>query len=284
MDLSYYPGCSLHGTASEYSESTVEVCSRIGVELREVEDWNCCGASSAHSVNHDLGLALSARNLVLAEARQSDLVVPCAACFNRLKAVELAIQTDDKAADDIERTVGASYRGGIEILHLLDLLASSEVKDSLRKAVSKPLKGLKPACYYGCLITRPPKVTRAEDIENPTSMDELMSISGADPVKWAYKTDCCGGGHALARTDIVAKLVKDIVDGAEEAGADCIVSACPMCQANIDMRQEKDNGSAMPVFFMTELLGLALELESAREWFGRHIIDPVPLLEKAGLV
>lgn len=267
MELSYYPGCSLHGTGVEYDLSTRAVCEALRIELREIEDWSCCGASSAHSAGGDLALALPARNLALAAEAGRDVVVPCAACFNRLRAAQLAVAPR------------------VEVRSLVDLLASPEVLSRIADGVRRPLEGLSAVTYYGCLLVRPAEITGAEDVEDPRGMDSVLQALGIDLRTWSYKTHCCGGGLALPRRDVVGRLVGQIIDQARRCGADCIATACPMCLLNLEARQVEGHGrrDSLPVLYFTELVGLALGLEEAPSWLGRHLVDPRPLLRSRGL-
>lgn len=281
MKVSYYPGCSLEGTAKEYDESTRAVCQALGIELKELEDWNCCGATSAHSTNDFLSIALPARNLNLAEKSGLDVVVPCSACFHRLKVAEKRLAR--------EPLPEYPYHGQVAVKHLLDFCAQEEVLKRVKEAVKKPLAGLKVACYYGCLVVRPPKITDAINHEDPQNMDELMRAAGAESVNWSYKTDCCGGGLVLSRPDAVRRLVGKLLDRALEAGADCLVTCCPMCQSNLESNEKgaaKESGKdyAVPIFYFTELLGLALGLPGVEQWLKRHLINPKRLLSARGLL
>ena len=283
MKVSYYPGCSLHGTAVEYEESTQAVCQMLGIELNELPDWNCCGASSAHSIYEDLAIALPARNLAIAEEVGLDLVVPCAACFQRFKVAEKHIR------EGKEPTVDTPYQGKVPIKHLLDFLCEEEVLKVIQKKVKRPLAGLKAVCYYGCLTVRPPKVTDAANCENPQAMDDLITLLGAESYPWSYKTDCCGGSLMLSRTDIVVRLTGKLLHMAEEAGANCMVTACPLCQANLDTRQAEASKALgkdfhLPIFYFTELLGLAMGCGEVGHWAKRHIVDPSDLLREHNLM
>jgi len=283
LKVSYYPGCSLHSTGLEYEESTQEVCQILDIELNELTDWNCCGAGSAHSTDEVLAIELPVRNLVTAEKAGLDLVVPCAACFQRFKVAEKHIR------EGKEPVIETSYQGKVPVKHLLDFLFEEENLRVIKEKVKKPLSGLKAVCYYGCLITRPPKVTDAVNHENPQAMDELLTLLGAETYPWSYKTDCCGGSLVLSRTDIIVELSGKLLQMAEESGANCMVTACPLCQANLDTRQaeiSKNLGKEVhfPIFYFTELLGLALGSEEADQWFGRHIVDPSDLLKSQDLL
>lgn len=284
MKVSYYPGCSLESTARDYEESIEAVAGSLGVELEEIHDWNCCGATAAHSVNEHLGLTLPARNLVLAERQGRDVIVPCALCFNRLKTAEKALLGSHAA------TLGLNYQGKIKIWDLLDYVTQAPILKIIQEKIKKTLKGLKAVSYYGCVVARPPKITdKQADYENPINMDKLLKILGVDCYPWSYKTDCCGAGFAVSRPDIIDTLVQRIYDRALEAGAECLVVSCQMCQANLDLPQEriaKKTGKQyyLPVLYFTELIGLALGRPEVKTWLGRHFVDPLPLLQRKGVL
>lgn len=280
MKLTYYPGCSLHSTAAEYNASTAFVCQALGLQLTELDDWNCCGASCAHATNHYLATALPLRNLILAEKAGNDVIAPCAACYNVLRATDRAVRDQDgeaaKINTDLEEIMGARYGATIEIRHPLEVLGSREMLERIRAKTVRPLKGLRLAAYYGCLLTRPKNVVAFDNPEHPTVMDKLLTALGAEARRWSYKTDCCGGALALSQTDAVATLVAKLVTEAERAGAQAIVSACPLCQVNLDTRQAKA-ARPMPIFYFTELMGMAFGAEPG-QWLKKHIIDPTPVL------
>jgi heterodisulfide reductase subunit B len=280
MKVSYYPGCALHGTALEYDESIQALSRMLGVEMRELPDWNCCGASSAHVTDESLALSLPARNLAIAEAQGMDLIIPCAACYGRVKAAEKEM---------LARRGTAAPKQSFRVLNLLDFIVTAGLSEKIATLKKRTLNGLKVACYYGCLLVRPPKVTGAKNHENPQEMDRLMALIGAEPVPWSYKTDCCGGSLVISRTDIVRRLTQKLFDGALRAGAEAIVVACPLCQSNLDSRQEEISREAgkrynLPVFYFTELIGLAMGHGDAGKWFKRHFVNPAKLLAAKGLV
>ncbi len=289
MKVTYYPGCSLHGTAEEYDESTQMVCDTLGVELEELSDWNCCGATSAHCTNDKLSIALAARVLALAEKAESKtLAVPCSACFQRLKVAELRIGESEKLGVEIASLIEMPYTGTVEVLQIIQLLARPELIEKIKEKVKKPLEGLKTVCYYGCLTVRPPKVTQIGDYEDPMYMDTLMEILGADNRFWSYKTECCSGGLAMARSDVTKRLTGILLNMADEADAECIVVSCPMCHANLETRQaalakEGKIPRKIPVLYITELLALAMGVEGIKDLWTKHLIDPRPLLESKGL-
>ncbi|MCK9364211.1 MAG: CoB--CoM heterodisulfide reductase iron-sulfur subunit B family protein [Syntrophales bacterium] len=282
MKVSYYPGCSLHATGKEYDQSMRTVSSALGIELREVEDWSCCGASSAHSTNFDLSIALSARNMIIAQRDDRDVMVPCAACFNRFKTAEHHLKTDEKLKTRIEGIVGAKYEGGNAIRNPIDIIYNEIGLDTLAAKVTKQLSGLRPVAYYGCLLLRPPEVCAFDNYENPHLLGDILDALGADVHNWSYKTCCCGGSLAISKTNIVVNMVDRLMRAAREAGANCVVTACPLCMNNLDMRPSPE--LKMPVFYFTELMALAMELSGAEETFKSHIFDPRPLLRGLKLI
>jgi len=280
MKFSYFPGCTDHSTSLEYGLSARAVFKALGVEMVEIEDWNCCGAAATHSINHLLSLCLPARNIAIAQSTNAGpLVIPCAGCFNMLKRAEHALKNDEAKRKEIEEIVGFTYQSSFEIKALMDVVVNGIGLEKIREKVKKPLGGLKAACYYGCALVRHPKVTNFDDPENPQTLDRLMKSLGAEPVEWSYKVDCCGADLALTYGDAVKKLVGKIVAMAQEAGAQCLVTSCGLCQANLEMRQDVN----FPVFYFTELMGVAFGAENRERWWKKHMISPQPLLESMGL-
>lgn len=282
MKVSYYPGCSLHGTAKEYDQSVRVVSRALGIELEEIEDWSCCGASSAHNTNFKLSIALPARDLIAADKKTQDIMIPCAACFNRFKTADHHLRHDQALKAEIEEIVGGSYQGNVAIRNPIDIIANTIGLDALKEKVVKALVGLKPASYYGCLLLRPPEVCRFDDTENPVLLDKILAALGADVRPWSFKTDCCGGSLTISKTEIVVQMVDRLMKMAREAGANCLVTACPVCTANLDMRASKD--LALPVFYFTELAALAMGQDGPEGWCRLHQTDPQPLLKGLGLL
>ena len=281
MTYSYYPGCSLHSTGLEYGLSTRAIFNELELGLVELEGWNCCGASSAHALDHTLSLALPARNLALAQEAGYDLVAPCAACFNRMKSADYALRSDPATRAEIESIVGFQYTGAISVRPVLAVLYEDYGAQAIAARVRKSLNGLKVVPYYGCLLVRPPQVTQFDDPNHPRVMAALLNAIGAEVKPWSNATDCCGAGLSLSRADVVQKLVSRLAERAREAGADALVTACPLCQVNLEMRQTSE--PKMPAFYFTELLGLAFGLPEVGKWWSKHLIDPRPLLQSAGL-
>jgi heterodisulfide reductase subunit B len=283
MMFTYYPGCSLHGTAREFGESLQGICKALEVELHELEDWNCCGASSGHALNEKLSIALAARNLIIAERDERDILVPCAACYHRMKVAHKALQ------QGFDRTMGEHYSGRNHVVLAMDLFSDRDILARIAERVVKPLKDLRVVCYYGCLTVRPPDLTEVKDHEYPQHMERLMGQLGAEPLPWSYKTDCCGGGLSLSRPEATDQLIRTLCERALEAGAEAFVVGCPLCQVNIEARQaeivrEMRKGFSLPAFYFTELIGLALGIKGAEGWLKRHMVDPIFLLRSKGLL
>jgi heterodisulfide reductase subunit B len=292
----FYPGCTLHSTGIEFGVSSDLVCQALGLEMVEINDWNCCGASSAHSMDHTLFLALPARNLAKAqEVGLDDLAIPCAACYSRLAAADLALRQDEVLRARLESVLDFRYEGRVRPRNLLDIVANDCTREQLLAKVKKPLAGLKVVSYYGCLLIRPPAYTaRWDDPEHPQSMDYVLELMGAETVPWSYGVDCCGGSLTLNRADVVVHLVDKLARAAHEAGAEALVTACPMCMANVDGRQLYRDGpplprppkpgyEPLPIFYFTELMALAYGL-SLKKVLGKHLVDPRPLLKERGIV
>lgn len=278
----YYPGCSLLGTAKEYDKSTRVTCEALDIELTEIPDWSCCGASAAHSTSDLLATALPARNLALVEEMGQELMTPCAACFSRLALAEHAIRGNEVERERINRVIGRKIREVPRVRALLDVFADEEVFQTIKEKVVRPLEGLKVASYYGCLLVRPTEVG-FDDPEDPQSMDRLVAALGAEPVNWPFKTECCGMSYSVSQTDMAVHLVNRILAMAKANGADCVVTACPMCQGNLDTRQalaEQRHGASynLPVFYITQLVGLALGIDARELALGSHLVDPRRLL------
>lgn len=284
MKFAYYPGCSLESTAKEYDLSVRAVCQILGVGLEEIPDWNCCGASSGHCTNFRLSHALAGRNLALTERENLDLAVACPACYLRLKTTRHEARENARLRGELPELIGMPYEAKFDVRHLLDIIYNDIQIEETRKRVKRPLAGLKLVSYYGCFLVRPPKVTHFDDPENPQSMDILMDALGADVLDWSSKVDCCGGSLSLTRRDIVVRLVSEIAAQARGVGAEAIVTACPLCMSNLESRQKPDGEKALPIFYFSELIGLAFGVSEAKGWFKKHLVNPVDLLASHGLL
>ena len=270
MEIGFYPGCSLKGTSSEYAQSTLALAKAFDINLKEITDWNCCGATAAHNLNHELAVALPARILALAEKDgMAEIVVPCAACYNRLSVTQHELNKDKGVKARVEDILQMPLSGNIQILNVMQFI-DKYIADKIEEKVTKPFD--QPiVCYYGCLLVRPQEVLNFDRLEDPQSMDTLMSKIGATAMEWGYKTECCGAGFSVSRTDIVAKLSGRIVKDAVDRGAKAIIVACPMCQSNLDMRRPHIDSylkmkTDIPAMYITQAIGLALGI--SREELG----------------
>ena len=280
MRIGYYPGCSLLGSSREFDESVRALAKAIDLELVEVPDWNCCGASSAHVLDHKLSLALPARILAQAEAAGlTEVLAPCAACYNRLTSARAELAANPAQAAEIAGIIDLPVTGKVKVVNVLEVL--DRFQAVIRERTVAPFQH-KVACYYGCLLVRPPKVVAFDRPEDPQSMDRLMAAAGAETLDWNFKTECCGAAFSVTRTDLVARMSGRIVADAARRGAGAIVVACPMCQSNLDMRRPEINAALaadhqVPVIFITQALGLAMGLDPVALGLQRHMVPALAL-------
>lgn len=276
MKLGFYPGCSLNGTAREYCESVKALAPVFGIELVDIDDWNCCGATAAHAVNRDLSLALPARTLSLAEKQGFDeIVVPCAACFNRLAVAQYELNKDEALKKSVEKSIDMTFNNNINILNVVQFI-DKYIKDKITEKLSHKFEH-QVACYYGCLLVRPHKIIDFDRVEDPTLLDELMQLIGATSIDWGFKTECCGASLSIARTDLVAKLSGNIVKDAADRGAEAIIVACPMCHSNLDMRRPQIDAYvgkeiSTPIIYITQAIGLAVGIAPEKLGLQRHFV------------
>jgi heterodisulfide reductase subunit B len=246
------------------------------IELQEISDWNCCGATAAHNLNKELSLALPARILALAEKQGlQEIVVPCAACYSRLAITKHELSERPELKEKISEAIGMEYHGTTSLLNVIQML-DKYIFPKIEGRVTKPFEH-KVACYYGCLLVRPHEVLKFDREEDPQSMDAIMSKIGATPIDWAFKTECCGAGLSVSRTGTVARLSGNIVKDALDRGAEAIVVACPMCQSNLDMRRPEINSflnlkTEIPILYITEALGMAVGIEKKTLGIQRHFV------------
>ena len=288
MNVGYYPGCSLESTAKEFDLSFRAICKSYGIDLVDIPDWNCCGASPAHQLSEELAFALPYRNLLKAEEGSLKTVVsPCPACYSHLLHTHKTVGERPELGDRLTEMVGSTYQESIGSKHLLDFLFRDIGVERIRESAVKPLEDLRVVSYYGCL-TRLPGVD-IDDAENPTMMDEIISALGAVPLDWSHKTECCGASLSITRTDIGLRLATEILEAAMDVKADCIAVVCPLCQSNLDMRQpdvEKKNNRSynLPLIYLTQLIGLTLGIGIKDLGLNKLIVDPVPLLRTKGVL
>jgi len=271
MKFGFFPGCSAEGTALEYGQS-VRVCAEmLNIDLIELEDWNCCGASSGHTTDEDVALALPARNIAIAERMDLPITVCCAACYLRLKSTEHELRENPARRAEISELLEMPLAIKNNTKHFLEILYHEFGLPAIRERVVRPLHQLKVACYYGCYLVRPAKITHFDNPENPTMLDEFVAALGATPVDFPAKVDCCSGSLAFTRVNVGKKMIHAIHQSAIDAGANCLVVACPLCQANLDTRAP---ANALPIFYFSELLALALGYAGTKAWWKRHLVSP----------
>ena len=287
MKYAYYPGCSAHSTARDMHESSIAVAAALGIELAEIRGWTCCGASAAHQTDRALAASLAAANLVLAKEMGLDMVVNCAACYNRSKTANYEVSHSTAMRESVSQLLGQPYDGSVAVHHFVEVLVKDIGVAKLHKSFKQSLNGLKVACYYGCYLVRPPEVTLFDDPENPTILESLVEAMGGERLDWPGKVDCCGGGLNLTRTEITVQRSGAIIEMAQSAGADCIAVACPMCQISLDLRQkdiEKVTGKRydMPVVYITQLVGLCLGISPKELGFNRLMVTPAAVIKATG--
>lgn len=284
LNYAYYPGCSSTGTSLEYDMSSRTICSALGINLVEVVDWNCCGSTPAHTVDHTLSAALSARNLdQVASMGFDSCVSTCPSCIANLKTARHRMKDAD-FRDNVNKLLDKPADIQVETKSVLQILVEDYGIENIKKKVVKPLTGLTVGAYYGCILNRPAELMQFDDREHPMAMDNIMEALGATVVPFPLKVECCGASHGIPRKDVVMRLSGKLLDKAQEIGAMALVTACPLCQMNLDMRQKqinKANGSthAMPIFYFTQLMGLALGLSEKEMGIGKLVVSPRAVLD-----
>jgi heterodisulfide reductase subunit B len=284
--VAYFPGCAASSSAKEYDRTVRSTAQVLGIELVEPPGWVCCGSSPAHATDTTQAHALPLRTLATIERMGLTKVTsPCSNCFSRLKSAEGAGIKDQKALAQVRAHTNYDYQGKVSVQHFIDTIMDHATPAQLADKTRRPLQGLKVACYYGCLITRPARVTQAEHHEYPMKMDYLVRSLGAETVDWSYKTECCGGPLSVTQTELSLKMSRSVLEDARDCGAEAVITMCPMCHMNLDARQA-DMGIdfKMPIFHATQLTTLAFGLELKQSHFNKNIVDPRPLLQAKNLV
>jgi heterodisulfide reductase subunit B len=267
-------------------ESCLAVAKALGIELDEIKGWTCCGASAAHQTDRRLAASLASANLLLAKHMGMDMVVNCAACYNRSKAANYEIHRSEEMKQSVSESLGEAYDGSVPVRHFVEILVNDFGLAKLKKKITHPLNGIKVAAYYGCYLVRPPEATGFDDPENPTILESLIDVIGGANVEWSGKVDCCGGMQNLTRTEITVRRSAAVIEMAQTAGAECIAVACPMCQISLDVRQADmkrllGKKYYMPVIYITQLLGLALGLLPKELGFDKLMVSPAAILKRA---
>jgi heterodisulfide reductase subunit B len=284
---SYFPGCSLEKMALSYHQSTMETTRELGFELVELEDWNCCGATTYFHVDELLAYSLVTRNLAMAEKAGHDLVAPCSACYKNAYFTNAYLKEDPDLADHINYALEADnlkYSGNIEVKHLMEIFVDDKGLEEIGSKVTHPLSGLRVAPYYGCQIVRPKKDD--EDVENPQFFEQLMTAIGATPVDFTYKVRCCGGSLIITSREAALTMVRDLLQNAQDSEAEVIATACPLCQTNLEIYQMQVNQEfgtdfSIPVMYFTQLLGLSLGLPPKKLGIGTEFVSTNKILTYA---
>lgn len=284
--LAYYPGCSLKHSAVEFGTSSRLVMEALGAELEEVPDWTCCGSSPAHMTDHLLAQALAARNLRQAALVSSELMAPCPSCYQRCKNAETEIDEKPAFRDEVNSVLDKPYDSHVHVYNLVDALMLKAGPEEIARRVKVDLSELKVVPYYGCLLGRPSELTGECDNEQPMMMDHLLEAAGCTVKWWNYKTECCGASVGIPKKVIQQQLSRKVIDQALAAGADAIVIACPLCHQNLDLRQNQINAAcgtsfAVPILYISQVIGLALGLGIDKMMLNKHLIDPRPLVTRA---
>ncbi len=290
MDVAYFPGCTLHASSRTYDVQTKLVMEKLGITLRELEDWNCCGATSACKTSDFLSIAMPARNLAIADSMGFErLVIPCSGCYSRMLTARKRMDSDAALKNLINGELKRKFTGKTQIVSILEVLLESVRTGILEKEISRSLSGLRVVCYYGCMQTRfPEDIPVPDDVENPQSMESIMEALGAETLDWNGKTDCCGASASVNDPDISHPLMAAILEDAMARDVHCLVTSCPMCQLNLDAYQDKVRKKyglkkEMPVYFITEMVGLAMGKDISQLQIDRHLVDSVALLKELGL-
>ena len=284
--MAYYPGCSLHSTASELNASIKSVFRELGIELVEPKGWVCCGSTPAHATDHFLSTLMAMRNLALIERRGfEEVMVACLGCFSRFKWALHDVAKEPELRKRMDEELGYEYQGKLDVRYVVDVLAETIDLPAIAQRVSRPLYGLKVVSYYGCVYTRPPEVTQAKHIEYPMTLDHMVEALGAESLDWSYKTECCGATLSMTETDLALYLTRKILDNARAVGAEAVVVSCPLCHMNLDARQSQlELDYEMPIIYITQLMGLAFGLPNKALALNKNIVSPHSLLEDKGLL
>jgi heterodisulfide reductase subunit B len=270
----------------EYESSTRAICEALGIELREIPDWSCCGSTPAHTVDHVLSSALASRNLELVEQMGLDSVItPCPSCLTNLKTAEHRMRNPEFMGE-VNKLLDRPVKNTVKVKSVLQVIVEDLGPEKIKEKVVKPLTGLKLAPYYGCIMNRPPEVMEFDDCENPVAMDKILEALGATVVDFPLKVECCGASFGVARKDVVARLSGRLLDMAEDKGAMAVSTACPLCQMNLDLRQGQINTITksrhdMPVFYYTQLIGLALGVDERKLGLNKLCVNPRKALREA---
>ena len=294
-DYIFYTGCSMESSAKAYYESVMAVCKPLGIGLKEIEDWNCCGATEYFSLDVMPAYALIARNLALAEEQANGnktIVAACSACYLNLTKADHYMHDDKAFGRKINEALAAGdlhyTPGSLDVRHLLDVIINEIGLDKVKEKVTKPLEGLRVAPYLGCMLSRPDYGKRYSDTEHPDELDNLLIALGAEVVDFPLKTHCCGGHMTQIGPETAFEMIHQLISTADQCKADVIATVCPMCQMNLDAFQGQMNGYfktnyKMPVLFFTQLMGLAFGENPESLGFGSEFVSAHKAMKRIGV-
>ncbi|MGD2246224.1 MAG: CoB--CoM heterodisulfide reductase iron-sulfur subunit B family protein [Candidatus Aminicenantes bacterium] len=292
MKVSYYPGCTLKNNAKNFEDSTICSLNKLGIQVEELPRWNCCGTVFSLATDDLIHHVAPIRNLLRTKESNSDsLMTLCAMCFNTLKSANERVKSDLESLEKINNFMyreDVDYQGDVKVLHLLELLRDEVKFETIAQQMVKPLKDLKVANYYGCLLVRPKEIG-LDDVENPTILETLTTVLGADPIDFPYKTECCASYQTVDKPEIVAERTFQILSSAQSQGADVVTVSCPLCAFNLDHRQKETaklfpEFKSIPILYFTQILAIALGCPEETLRFDLHYVDPKPILKDKGLI
>lgn len=284
MKYIYYPGCSLEAGSTSYDISTRAVCKTLGVELAELKDWNCCGATAYTSITELQSFSLCSRNLAMAQKEERDLVAPCSACYTTMRKTNTYIREYPEVKEKVSKAlaaVGLSYEKEVKVRHLVEVLTNQDILNTVKDKVKVNLAGLKVACYHGCQLVRPED--GFDDPEFPTSMDVLVKTLGGEAVPYPMTSRCCGGSFIISHPEITLGHIHKLLKCATDNGAQCIITACPLCQLNLDAYQGAVNSKFktnfnIPILYFTQIMGIALGYKSKELGIGQSLVSAKKVL------
>ena len=292
MKVTYYPGCTLKANAKNFEDSALYALEQLDIDVEELPRWNCCGTVYSLATDDLIHHMAPIRNLIRVKESGSNRVMTlCAMCYNTLKRANKRMKDDPESLEKINQVMykeEINYEGDVEVYHLLELLRDEIQFNNLAQKVTKPLKNLKVACYYGCMLVRPREVG-IDDPENPAVMEDFVRALGGEPIDFPYKTECCGSYQTVDKTDMVAERTNQIINSAKDRGADVIISSCPLCVFNLDHRQKQtvqiyQDFEGLPILYFTQLLAIALNCPEEILRFNLHYFDPKPILQEKRLI
>ncbi len=282
----YFPGCSLEKMALSYHKSSLETTRALGVELEELEDWNCCGATTYFQFDEILANTVVARNLAMAEKKGLDFVAPCSACYKNSYFTNTYMKEDPALAEQVNAALEVDdlqLSGDLNVHHLIDIFVDEVGAKEIKDKVVNPLTGLKIAPYYGCQIVRPRK--NGENVEDPHFFEEILTAIGAEAIDFAYKTRCCGGSLLITNRSATLEMLRILLQNIEKSGADIVATACPLCQVNLEVYQTQVNAEFgtdfnIPVLYFTQLMGVALGISPKKLGIGSELVSVLPVLDR----